>query len=262
MEGNSMDATATRTPIRFNRLLPYWAVLQTDLSQTAHSWVFRLWVLLSLLSAAGYGLYKYGIHHEAGIVQSASMQTGDLLRGVAVASLAFVALLSVSAVSSERSTVADAVLCRGISRYQYFMAKWHARTAVVLAAFTVLSAIVLTGYHYLLDPDLTLGGGVAATAIALAALACVIAWGVTIGALANGTVIAITIFWMILYGTILLCSFLPDPFPSPTYVMTQMRSILKGNFDEYRVGRIVAGFLIAATLGAAVGLVGFRRKDV
>ena len=114
----------------------------------------------------------------------------------------------------------------------------------------------------LLDPDVTLGGGIAATLIALAALACVIAWGVTIGALASGTVIAITVFWMILYGTILLCSFLPDPFPSPTYVMTQMRSILKGNFDEYRVGRVVGGFLIATCLGAAVGLIGFRRKDV
>ena len=257
-----MDATATPTRIRFNPLLPYWAVLQTDLRQTAHSWVFRLWVLLSLLSATGYGLYKYGIHHEAGIVQSASMQTGDLLRGVAVASLAFVALLSVSAVSSERATVADAVLCRGISRHQYFMAKWHARTAVVLVTFAILSALVLTGYHYLLDPDVSLTGGIAATAIALAALACVTAWGVTIGALANGTVIAITLFWMILYGTILLCSFLPDPFPSPSYVLAQMRVILRGSFDEYRVGRVIGGFLIAACLGATVGLIGFSRKDV
>ncbi len=48
-----MDATATPPQIRFNRLLPYWAVLQTDLSQTAHSWVLRLWVMLSLLSALG-----------------------------------------------------------------------------------------------------------------------------------------------------------------------------------------------------------------
>ena len=257
-----MDATATPTRIRFNRLLPYWAVLHTDLHQTAHSWVFRLWVLVSLLSAAGYGLYKYGIHHEAGIVQSASMQTGDLLRGVAVASLAFVALLSVSAVSSERATVADAVLCRGISRHQYFLAKWHARTVVVLVTFALLSAVILTGYHYLLDPDLTFGGGLAATAIALAALACVVAWGVTIGALANGTVLAITVFWMILYGTILLCSFLPDPFPSPSYVIAQMRIILRGNFDEYRVGRVIAGFMIVTCLGAVVGIIGFRRKDV
>ncbi len=207
-------------------------------------------------------MYSYGIHHEAGIVQSASVQTGDLMRGVAVASLALVALISVSAVSSERATVADAVLCRGISRHQYFLAKWHARSVVVLVAFAILSAIVLTGYHYLLDPDVSLTGGIAATLIALAALAAVIAWGVTIGALANGTVIAITVFWMILYGTILLCSFLPDPFPSPSYVIAQLRLILRGHFDEYRIARVAVGFLIVAALGATVGLIGFRRKDV
>ena len=257
-----MDATATPPRIRFNPLLPYWAVLQNDLRATAHSWVFRVWVLLSLLSAGGYGLYKYGIHHEAGIVQSASMQTGDLLRGVAVASLALVALIAVSAVSSERATVADAVLCRGISRHQYFLAKWHARSVVVLATFAALSAMILTGYHYLLDPDVTLSGGIAATAVALAALACVIAWGVTIGALANGTVLGITVFWMILYGAIALCSFLPDPFPSPSYVLAQMRLILRGSFDEAHIGKVIAGFLIAAVAGALVGVIGFRRKDV
>jgi hypothetical protein len=142
------------------------------------------------------------------------------------------------------------------------MAKWHARSVVVLATFAILSAIILTGYHYLLDPDVTLTGGIAATAIALAALAAVIAWGVTIGALANGTVLAITLFWMILYGAILLCSFLPDPFPSPSYVIAQMRLILKGNFDEGHIGRVIAGFLIAAVCGALVGIIGFRRKDV
>ena len=31
--------------LRFNKFLPYWAVLQTDLKQTLHSWVYRLWVV-------------------------------------------------------------------------------------------------------------------------------------------------------------------------------------------------------------------------
>ena len=47
--GARMDAATTPTPVRFNRLLPYWAVLQTDLRQTARSWVYRLWVLVTVL---------------------------------------------------------------------------------------------------------------------------------------------------------------------------------------------------------------------
>jgi ABC-2 type transport system permease protein len=256
-----MDIAAPRK-IRFNRLLPYWAVLQTDLRHTVQSWVFRLWVILTLAAATGYGLYKVGIHREAGLVQSASMHTGDLLRGVAVATLALVALLSVSAVSSERSTVADAIHCRGISRYQYFLAKWHARTVAITFAFAMLSMAIFASYHYLLDPDLTWAGGAAVTVIAVAALAAVIAWGVTVGALANGTLLAITLFWMLLYGVILLSSFLPDPFPTPAFVFARMRSMLRGNYESWQVARTVGLLLGIAAVGAAVGLLGYRKKDV
>lgn len=255
-----MDAPAPT--IRFNRLLPYWAVLQTDLRQTLRSWVFRLWVILTVVAAAGYGLYKVGVHREAGIVQSASMQTGDLMRGVAAASLALIALLAVSAVSMERNTVADAVLSRGISRHQYFLAKWHARSVVVVVTLALLSLGVLTGYHYLLDPDVTWRGGVAATILAAAVLVAVVAWGVTVGALASGTVIGITVFWLVLYGVIVLCSFLPDPFPSPSFVIAKMRGVLKGHFEEMEVAKVAGGFVALGVVGAVVGLVGFARKDV
>lgn len=255
-----MDATAPA--IRYNRLLPYWAVLQTDVRQTLRSWVFRLWVILSLIAAAGYGLYKVGIHREAGIVQSASMQTGDLMRGVAAASLALIALLAVSAVSMERTTVADAVLSRGISRHQYFLAKWHSRSFVVVVTLALMALLVLSAYHYLLDPDVTLRGGFAATAIAAAVLAAVVAWGVTVGALASGTVIGITLFWLVLYGVIVVCSFLPDPFPSPTFVIAKMRAVLRGHFDEAEVLKVVGGLLALGLVGAVVGLIGFSRKDV
>ena len=256
-----MDAPAAPI-IRFNRLLPYWAVLQTDLRQTLRSWVFRLWVILSLVAAAGYGLYKVGIHREAGIVQSASMQTGDLMRGVAAASLALIALLAVSAVSMERTTVADAVLSRGISRHQYFLAKWHSRSLVVVVTLALMALGVLTSYHFLLDPDVTWRGGVAATAIAAAVLAAVVAWGVTVGALASGTVIGITLFWLVLYGVIVLCSFLPDPFPSPTFVIAKMRAVLRGHFDEAEVVKVAGGFVALGLVGAVIGLIGFGRKDV
>lgn len=259
-----MDAPTTAAPPapRFNPLLPYFAVLHTDLRLTAHSWVFRLWVLVSLVAAVGYGLYKFGIHREVGLVQSASEQTGVLLRTVGLVTLAFVSLLALSGVSGERGSVADSILSRGISRHQYFLAKWHARTLVLLTAFAVLSAVVLTAYHYLLEPDVTLGGGIAATAVALAVLAAVIAWGVTVGALANGTVIGITLFWLALFGAIFLLSFLPDPFPSPTLAVARLRSILRGNYDPTEVAKLAGLFLTVALAGAAVGLVGYSRKDV
>ena len=114
-------------------------MFQTDLRQTVRSWVYRLWVLMTVLAAGGVLLYRVGLHKEAGIFQSAAAQSGDLFRIMVVGSLALVVVLAVSAISSESGTVADSVLSRGISRHQYFLAKWHARLVVVTATFAVLA---------------------------------------------------------------------------------------------------------------------------
>lgn len=261
-----MDATAT-TPVapttpRFNPLLPYFAVLRTDLRQTFHSWLFRLWVIVSVIAAVGYGLYKFGIHREVGLVQSASEQTGVLLGTVGIVTLAFVSLVAVHAVSGERGTVADSILSRGISRRQYFAAKWHARSVVLLAAFAVLSGGVLTAYHYLLEPDLSLNGCLVGVAVAMAVLAAVIAWGVTVGAMSNGTVIGVTLFWLVLFGGLFLMSFLPSPFPNGVNTLAALRSTLRGNYDPTKVAWVIGISLLFATAGGSVGIVGYSKKDV
>src|SRR5205823_7979962 len=134
--------------------------------QTARSWVYRLWVLMTVLAAGGFLLYRVGVHQEAGIAQSAAVQSGDLFRIMTVGSLALVVVLAVSAVGAERGTAADSVLSRGISRHQYFLAKWHARLVVVLLTFAGLSAAVLTASYFLFkadaESDLSLFGGLAA----------------------------------------------------------------------------------------------------
>ncbi len=260
-----MDATAATTPtpaVRFNPLLPYFAVLRTDLRQTIRSWVVRLWVVVTVIAGVGYGLYKFGIHRELGYLQSASEQTSVLLRTVGLLTLAFVSLAAVHAISGERGSVADSILSRGISRRQYFVAKWHARTLVLLGVFVVLSAAVLTAYHYLLEPDLTFVGCVAGVGMATAVLAAVIAWGVAVGALSNGTVIGITLYWLVLFGTLFLVSFLPEPFPSSSHVVSLMRSTLRGHFNIERVWQVVAVGVLLALAGAGVGLAGFSKRDV
>ena len=142
-----MDVPATITaPFRYRRWLPYWAVLRTDIRQTLRSWVYRLWVLMSVLAAGGFLLYRVGLHKEAGIFQSAAAQCGELFRVMVVGSLALVVVLAVSAISSEKGTVADSILSRGISRHQYFLAKWHARLVVVIATFAVLAGGISAGY--------------------------------------------------------------------------------------------------------------------
>src|SRR5262245_29814665 len=114
-----MDTPTTIPLPRYHRWLPYWAVLQTDLRQTLRSWVWRAWVLTAILASVGFLLYRFGVYREARILQGASVLIGDLLRWTVLGSVTLVVFLTVGSVTSERGTLADSVLSRGISRYQY-----------------------------------------------------------------------------------------------------------------------------------------------
>jgi ABC-2 type transport system permease protein len=261
-----MEAQPAVVTVRFNKFLPYWAVLQTDLKQTLRSWVYRLWVLTTVVAAAGFLIYRVGLHKEAGMFQSAAAQSGDLFRIMIVGSLARVVVLAVSAVGAETGSVADSVLSRGISRHQYFLAKWHARLVVVGATFALLACGVLAASHFLFksdaEADLSLAGGLVAVAAVTTVLAVIVSWGVTIGALANGTLIGITVFWLVLYGAGFLLSLLPEPWPSPDRELGRLKFVLRGQYNPGLVTDLVLGAVGLSGLAAAVGVVGFNRRDV
>lgn len=263
-----MDAAVAAIPFRFNRVLPYWAVLQTDLRQTLHSWVYRLWVLMMLLAAAGYVLFKYGAA-KAGEFQPASVQMDDLLRALALGSLSLISLLAVSSISSERGTIADSVLSRGISRYQYFLAKWHARLVLVLATFTLTALAALVVYYLLFNDavtgggtNLTLAGGLVGILLLAAALAVVVTWGVTIGSLSNGTVLGISIFWIVIFVGLAVSTQLPAGYPNPKRMFDSLRNVLRGEYSTGGIQEFVIGSLAFTLIGALVGLLGFSRRDV
>jgi ABC-2 type transport system permease protein len=261
-----MDASPPVVIVRFNKFLPYWAVLQTDVRQTIRSWVYRLWVIITIIAAAGFLLYRVGLHREAGIIQSAAVQCGDLFRMMVVSSLALVVVLAVSAISAEKGTVADSVLSRGISRHQYFLAKWHARLVVVTATFSLLALGVLLGGYFLFkadaESDLSLIGGLASIVAITAVLAVIVSWGVVIGALSNGTVLGITVFWFVLYGSGFLLSLLPEPWPSPDRELSRLKFVLRGQFNEALFGNLLLFSLVMCVIASVVGLIGFNRRDV
>src|SRR4051794_7266032 len=116
-----MDAPTPPPQVKINRWLPYWAVLQADVKQTLHSWVYRTWALLSVLVGVGYLVYRVGVYQESGMIQNASTLISDLLRWSALSSVTLIIVLTAGSISSELGTLADSVLSRGISRYQYFL---------------------------------------------------------------------------------------------------------------------------------------------
>lgn len=260
-----MDAVAERKPITFNRWLPYWAVFQADVRQTLRSWVYRSWVLLSVLATVGYMLYRFGVYHEAGIVESvetAALHFSQLLRWIVVGSAAIVCVLTAGSISAERGTMADSVLSRGISRYQYFLGKWHSRLATVLGTFLVLGLGMLASALFLLPEELSWDGSLVALLTVAALLAAVITCGVTVSAIANSTVLGIAVLWAILCGGHFLLTFLPARYPSPERTLQRLPHILQGQYDFNSLAQFVGWSLIACCVTALVGMAYFSRRDV
>jgi hypothetical protein len=251
--------------VRFHRFLPYWAVLQTDLRQTAQGWLFVLWVVLLVVGICGFFLYRVGLQQEAGLVQSAAVLCAEALRVAFLGSLAVVVVLSVAAISSERGTVADAVLSRGISRYQYFLARQHARVILVGIVFALVSTGIISAGSLLFrggEADISFLGGAVVVALLSLLLAVVAAVGVVLGALTNSTVLGITIYWLLLYGGGLLLMLAPETWPAPERELSRLRYVLQGYYSSAYYGRVALTAVAIALAATVCGLIGFSRKDV
>ncbi|MCS7044927.1 MAG: ABC transporter permease [Gemmataceae bacterium] len=258
-----MDTPSPMPALKINRWLPYWAVFGADARQTVQSWIYRLWVLLSLAAAAGFLLYRFGAKQQAGFVQPAPEMISDLLTWVVWGSVTLIIVLTAGTISGERGIVADSVLSRGISRYQYFLGKWHARLAVILGTYLVLVVLALAGAFVLLHSDmLTLDGCAVAIAVVGALLVLVVTCGVSVSALSTNTVVSITLVWLLLYGAGFLMSLLPANYPAPDRALHNLPHVLRGVYDLQMVGRLISGALSLSLLIAIVGMIGFARRDV
>jgi ABC-type transport system involved in multi-copper enzyme maturation permease subunit len=256
-----MDTSTPTKAVRINRLLPYWAVFQADVRQTLRSWVYRTWVGVSVLAAVGYLLYHVGIYQKAGIIQPASTLVSELLRWTVLGSVTLIVVLTAGAISSERGTMADSVLSRGISRYQYFLGKWHARLVTVLSTYLVMGVLALVGGYFLLHEDLSLRGSLAALVTVAAVLAVVISCGVTVSAISNSTVLGIAVLWIGLYGAGFILSVLAVRF-APDRLLAMLPDVLRGYFNLHAFGRMIGWSLVASCAIAFVGLIYFGRRDV
>lgn len=261
-----MDATTTPTTaprMRINRFLPYWAVFQADFKATFNSWIYRVWVLLSIAVGGGYLLYRFGATRVSGMIQSAPDTVGDLLHWVIYGSVTLIIALTAGAICAERGTMADSVLSRGISRYQYFMGKLHARLSLVLLTYFVEGTLALGCAYYMLHSEaMTLHGSLAAMLVVASLLVFVVTFGVSISAMSSNTLVSIAVVWMTLYGGGFILSQLPGAVPSPERALQNLPNVLKGFYDWNLLSHLMLTSLGLSAGMALIGMFYFSRRDV
>lgn len=258
-----MDAPTAEVPVRINRWLPYWAVFQSDIRATLRSWVYRTWIILSLLSAGGYFLYRLGGEQIAGMLKPTSSMVSDLLQWTVIGSVTLIIALTVGSITSERGTMADSILSRGISRYQYFLGKWHARLLTILISFLVMAALWVLASYFLLDADVKPRGILWGVLTLSALLIAIVTCGVAISAIANSTVLGMALIWITLYGISYLMTLIPTTVPSPDKFIERLPIILQGRYtDGEGLVRLMGWSMLLSFIMALVGMGYFARRDV
>ncbi len=258
-----MEATATPTAVRINRWLPYWAVLQADVRHTLRSWVYRTWIILSIMTAGGYLLYRLGGEQIAGILHPNSTLLSDLLQWTVIGSVTLIITLTVSSITSERGTMADSVLSRGISRHQYFLGKWHARLITILLSFLFMTGLWLLASYFLLEADISFRGVFWAVATISCMLIAIISCGVAISAISNSTVLGIAMLWLTLYGISFLMGLLATRVPSPEKFMESLPLVLQGRYSDVEsLVHLMSWSLMISFVMSLVGMAVFARRDI
>ncbi|MSQ94449.1 MAG: ABC transporter permease [Gemmataceae bacterium] len=261
-----MNATtpAVAAPrLRIIRLLPYWAVFQADFKATFNSWLYRAWVLLTIGGGLGYLLYRFGATRVSGIIQHAPDTVGDLLHWVIYGGVTLIIALTAGAICSERGTMADSVLSRGISRRQYFMGKWHSRLTLVLATYFIQAGLALGGSYYMLHSDaLTIDGCCVAMLVVASMLLFVVTFGVTVSAMSSNTLVSIAVVWITLYGGGFVLTQLPGSIPSPERALQNLPTIMRGHYNWTALSETMLISLAVSCVTALVGMFCFSRRDV
>jgi hypothetical protein len=207
-------------------------------------------------------LYRAGVYREAGIIQPASTLLSDLLRWCVLGSVTLIIVMTAGSISSERGTTADSVLSRGISRYQYFLGKWHSRLATLLSTFLVTGLVALGGCFFLVHEDLSWIGSLFALLTIAALLGTVISCGVAVSAIFNNTLLGIAVLWISLYGLGFVLWLLPVYYPSPYLVLSNLPFILRGEYSLALLGRLIGWSAVASCVLALFGIGYFSRRDV
>jgi ABC-2 type transport system permease protein len=248
--------------VKFNRWLPYWAVFQADVHQTLRNWVYRFWVLASVIATAGYLLLQLGPVHGYNIVQLASDYMAVVLRWTMIGSATLIVVLTTGTISAERGTMADSVLSRGISRYQYFFGKWHARLTLILGTYLLIALLGLACGLTFLHEDLSLSGSLFALLTVTVLLGTIISCGVAISAMTNNTLTGVAVLWAVLFGTQFILSLLPDRYHAVDELIHKLTFAMRGHYDPIALGRLMGWSVALSVASALVGMVYFARRDV
>ena len=199
-----MDSTAKTSKIG-TRMMPYMAILRHDMKTLWGSRLVRLWLgataLLTLLLVAS---------------NWSNFQDGTIIASLLFPYLVFpwffvVVVLGVTPVSGSRTeTLADGILSRPVSRFEYLLATWSARAVLVLSVYLVVTVpaivLVILAKRPVPEDTVTVYGIVTALGVVGLVLTFLVSLGFLAGTLLRKPLLAVVVLIFVWYPIGLILS--------------------------------------------------------
>lgn len=236
--------------------MAFWALMEADLvNSVARSWAVRGWLGLMMLQA----------------IVTVPSSTGDSTAAEALAALLgtfpliwslFVIVNTSGAVSSEAGVVADSILSKSVTRYEYILAKMAARLVLVIGAYLLITLPSAYLIHRYGNGDLATGGVIWGMSIVGMMLVLLTSLAVALSTIFNRTMVAMLGAWGVWYAAGAITALFQVEYLSPLDIVDALPATLAGDYHAVDQWRILAGFAIAAATVMGVAVVHFSRKDL
>jgi len=211
--------------------MPFLAIFRHDLRILLGSWLVRIWVGAAALLTMLLTLSNWP-----------QLQTAPLIASLLVPWLIFpwfvvVMVLGVNPITGSRTeALADGFLSRPIARYEYLLAVWAARLAVVLGNFLVTTApavcVAMLVKRAAPADRVTLYGIIAAMAVVALVLALQVSLAFLAGTLMRKAFLAIVVLLFLWYPVnVLLHAFRLEAF-SPITLSQSLPTLLRQSWRE------------------------------
>jgi hypothetical protein len=174
----------------------------------------------------------------------------------------FAIIVSGGAVSSEAGLVADSILSKSVTRYEYVLAKLSSRLVAVLGVYLLVvlpwSLLVLRQAK----GDLWGAGVFWGLVLIGMTLFLLTSLSVALSTLFNRTLVAIVVVWFSWYAASGIFAMLEVDYLSPGHIIENLPATLQGDFVMVEQLKILVGFGLLSGLFIALAVWYFNRKDL
>lgn len=237
------------------RVMAFQALLENDLSTMISSWGVRIWAILAALQAL--------ITLPAGMSEGpASQALADILGTYPLIWSTFAIILSAGAVSSEAGVVADSILSKAVTRYEYVLSKLASRILIVLGVYLLVTLPAAFLAHRYGGETVTTRGIVWGVLLIGVNMVLITSVAVTFSTLFSWTLVAVMGSWFLWYVTGGIFALLEIEQLSPLHIIESLPDILQGQLAAVHRWRILGIFGLMSAVASTLAILHFSRKDL